>query len=220
MKKSIKVFLCVGLGLALVGGTIGFFALKKLRSAEYAYAQSLKARERGDGDSMLRWMSIAGQRGDVLAQLQLASGFEHGIFGGVKDEKLAADWYLKAAQAGHGVAQFNIATFYWKGRGIEKNQAEAIRWWGEASKNGVLNATNNLAVCYRDGLGIEKDPAKAKGLFIEAATKNFADAQYNLAVMYEREGNRNDALRWYEKAASRGHVLAKKRFESLTGAHL
>lgn len=220
MRKRTKILLFAALGLALVGGSVGLFALKKLRSAEYAYARSLKARERGDGDSMLRWMNIAGQRGCVLAQLQLASGFEHGVFGGIKDEKLAADWYLKAAQSGHGNAQFNIATLYWNGRGIEKNQAEAIRWWGEASKNGVLNATNNLAVCYRDGLGVEKDPVKAKGLFIEAATKNFADAQYNLAVMYEREDNREDALRWYEKAASRGHVLAKKRFEYLTGTHL
>lgn len=180
MKKRTKILILSVLipGLFVTAGT--FFTVKKIRSPEYAYAQSIEARERGDGDAMLRWLSVAGARGDVRAQMQLAVGFETGAFGGIKDEKIAAAWYEKAAKSGDPVAQFNYGTFCWTGRGnVPADREQAFEWWKKAAENGILNAKTNLGICYRDGLGTEKDTDKARNLFIEAAA---AIAHYAFAA--------------------------------------
>lgn len=220
MKRHTKVLiLSIGV-LAVIAGTGTFLFLKKIRSAEYAYEQSQTALKNKDGDAMLRWLHVAGTRGDVRAQLMLAAGFETGAFGGVKNEELAAAWYKKAAEAGNGVAQFNLGTFYWLGRGVPADKNEAIALWEKSAKNGTPNAANNLGICYRDGLGAEKDANKAREYFISAATKDFTEAQFNLGLLYETEDNRTRALYWYEKAAVLGNEKARKRFELLTDSHL
>lgn len=221
MKKRTKIFLLFGIGLALTATVGTLLFIKKIRSAEYAYEQSLQARERGDGDSMLRWMNVAGARGDIRAQLFLATGFETGAFGGIKDETLAAKWYEKASRAGNPVAQFNYGTFCWTGRGgIPEDRVQAVFWWEKAANGGIPNAKTNLGVCYRDGIAVEKNLNKARNLFIEAAAENHLQAQYQLGLLFESEGNRERALYWLEKAASAGHEKARKHFEQLTGTHL
>ncbi len=221
MKKATKILLLSGIAVCAAVGVGALLFVKKIRSAEYAYTQSLEARAKGDGDTMLRWLSVAGARGDVRAQLQLAVGFETGVFGGVKDEKIAAAWYEKAANAGNAVAQFNYGTFCWTGRGgVPVNREEAVAWWEKSSQNGILNAKTNLGICYRDGIGTAKDLDKARDLFIEAAAGNHREAQYQLGQLFESENNRERALYWLEKAASGGHEKAQKRFEQLTGTHL
>lgn len=221
MRKRTKIFLLFGVVFALIASVATLFFVKKIRSAEYAYEQGLQARACGDGDAMLRWMSIAGSRGDVRAQMFLATGFEIGAFGGIKDEKLAASWYETASRAGNPVAQFNYGTFCWTGRGgVPEDRTQAIFWWGKAATGGIPSAKTNLGVCFRDGLAVEKDLNKARNLFIEAAAENHLQAQYHLGLLFENEGNRKRALYWLEKAASAGHEQARKRFEELTGTHL
>lgn len=222
LKKRTKILIFSALALVLLCGAAGAWTVKKIRSAEYAYNRSLEARERGDGDAMLRWMSVAGARGDVRAQMFLATGFETGSFGGVTDLKLSAAWYKKAAEAGNGIAQFNYGTFCWLGRGdVPADREEAVKWWEKAAEAGVPNAKSNLGICYRDGLGgVAKDINRARDFFIEAATANHLEACYLLGELYERENNRERALHWLEKAATAGHAKAKALFERLTGTHL
>ena len=40
-----------------------------------------------------------------------------------------ADWYRKAAEAGHAQAQFNLGTMYREGHGVAQDDAEAFRWF-------------------------------------------------------------------------------------------
>ena len=137
MRKRTKIFLLFGVVFALIASVATLFFVKKIRSAEYAYEQGLQARACGDGDAMLRWMSIAGSRGDVRAQMFLATGFEIGAFGGIKDEKLAASWYETASRAGNPVAQFNYGTFCWTGRGgVPEDRTQAVLWWGKLQQAG------------------------------------------------------------------------------------
>ena len=206
LKKRTKILIFSALTLVLLGGAAGAWTVKKIRSAEYAYNRSLEARERGD----------------VRAQMFLATGFETGSFGGVTDLKLSAAWYKKAAEAGNGIAQFNYGTFCWLGRGdVPADREEAVKWWEKAAEAGVPNAKSNLGICYRDGLGgVAKDINRARDFFIEAATANHLEACYLLGELYERENNRERALHWLEKAATAGHAKAKALFERLTGTHL
>lgn len=220
MKKRTKILILLIGVIAVVAGTSSFLFIKRIRSAEYAYDRSREAIERGDSAAMLRWMNVAGSRGHIVAQLELAQCFEYGVFGDAKNDERAAFWYKKAADAGNGIAQFNLGTFRWLGRGGPEDKKEAIALWEKAAENGIPNAADNLGICYRDGLGVEKDPAKAKDYFIKAATKDYENAQFNLGLFYESEKNEERALYWYEKAASQGHDAAKRRFESITGTHL
>lgn len=221
MKKRTKAIIFSVLALVLIGGVSGAWVVKKLRSAEYAYNQGISALDRGDGDAHVRWMSVAGARGDVRAQMYLATSFETGALGGVTDLKSAAAWYKKAAESGNAVAQFNFGTFCWLGRGgVPADRAQAVEWWKRAAESGLPNAKSNLGICYRDGLEVKKDINCARELFIDAASANHREAQYLLGELYERENNRERALYWLEKAASAGHQKAKTHFERLTGTHL
>ena len=53
----------------------------------------------------------------------------------------------------------------------------------------------------------------------QLAEKGDANAQYNLGVMYENgqvvEQNDAEALRWYKKAAEKGHAYAKYMLDIL-----
>ena len=221
LKKRTRILLGGGALFVALCGIAAFLTVKKIRSAEYAYEKAIEARERGDGDTMLRWFSVAGSRGDVRAQMFLANGFEVGSFGGVKDEKIAADWYKKAAESGNAVAQFNYGTFCWLGRGdVPQDRKLAVEFWAKAAEGGLPNAKSNLGICYRDGIGVEKDLNRARELFIDAAAGNHLEAQYFLGELYEHENNRERALYWLEKAASAGHAKAKTLFERLAGTHL
>lgn len=221
MKKRTRVLILFVIGLiAVAAGTGSFLFIKRIRSAEYAYDRSREAFERGDAAAMLRWMNVDGSRGHIVAQLELAQSFEYGVFDGAKNDERAAFWYGKAADAGNGIAQFNLGTFRWLGRGGPEDRSQAVALWEKAAENGIPNAADNLGICYRDGLGVEKNPAKAKDYFIKAATKGYENAQFNLGLFYESEKNEERALYWYEKAAEQGHDAAKRRFESITGTHL
>lgn len=52
-----------------------------------------------------------------------------------KDEKEAARWWLKGAQAGDPIAMIDVAYTYREGRGNPQNYAEAMRWYTAASQH-------------------------------------------------------------------------------------
>jgi TPR repeat protein len=49
----------------------------------------------------------------------------------LKDTRVAAEWYSKAASQNHAGAQFNLATLYETGDGVTKSVSEARRWYTE-----------------------------------------------------------------------------------------
>lgn len=50
----------------------------------------------------------------------------------------------KAAEQGHGDAQNNLASFYYKGQGIEQSPEKAIAWFIVAAISGSEPAQGNL----------------------------------------------------------------------------
>ena len=52
----------------------------------------------------------------------------------------AAEWYLKAAQAGLGQARFNLGVLYAEGRGVARDPVEAWVWFGCAAAAGLPSA--------------------------------------------------------------------------------
>lgn len=59
------------------------------------------------------------------------------------------------------VAHFQLGTCYYKGEGVEQDNAKAFEWYGKAAEQGDARAQHDLGVCYYYGEGVEQDIAKA-----------------------------------------------------------
>ncbi len=66
--------------------------------------------------------------------------------------------------------------FYF-GRGVEKDDAEAVKWYRKAADQGYALAQYNLGVMYANGRGVVKDDAEAVKWYRKAAEQGNEDAE-------------------------------------------
>lgn len=94
----------------------------------------------------LKWLKKASEGGNSLAQAVLAFKYlsELNYEEGMK-------WLKKSASAGNDEAQVNLAEFYCKGEGVDKDYLEATKWYVEAAKNGNHKAQVWLCTFYESG---------------------------------------------------------------------
>lgn len=104
--------------------------------------------------------------------------------GVVKDEKQAAYWYEKAAEAGNPWAQKQIGYFYEAGIGVSADPQRAVHWYQLAAAAGLPGAKTNLGVAYLWGTGVPPDIQMALVLFREAAGKGDGAAATYLGNLY------------------------------------
>ncbi len=125
----------------------------------------------------------------------------------------------KAAESGDAQAASNLGYMYEYGKGMPKNQNEAIKWYKKASDGGIAEAQNNLGYIYANGKGVPKDLPQAVILYSKAAEKGLAEAQYNLGVMYTNElATQVDyvkAYMWANLAASKNNQNAVRMRDML-----
>lgn len=117
------------------------------------------------------------------------------------------------AEEGNAVAQTRIGYLYSNGKGVAKDEAQALQWYTKAAQQGNATAQYNLGLAYFNGEGIAKNPSQAAQWFRKAAEQGYALAQYNLGVLYQNGmGVSQDALQaaqWYRKAADQGDAEAQ-----------
>lgn len=94
------------------------------------------------------------------AAFMLGVMHEQGL-GVAKDDRRAADWYLRAARNGNASAQYNIAVFHQLGKGVERSDAAALRWHSAAAAQGHHKAQNNLGAIYFTGAGAARNLVEA-----------------------------------------------------------
>jgi TPR repeat protein len=94
-----------------------------------------EARKNADrhGAEILKWLQMAEKQEDVRAFAQLGRLYARGEIV-AKDERKAADYYTKAAQAGDWLSQHQLGEFYYAGRGVEKSRLMAYVWLNCALK--------------------------------------------------------------------------------------
>ena len=133
----------------------------------------------------------------VLAGCQLGFSEDQGI------EQLR-----KAAEDGHVEAQVRLGVKYDLGKGVPKNDSEAVKWYRKAAEQGHASAQFNLGVMYANGEGVPEDDQEAMRWYRKAAEQGNAPAQYNLGVKYAKgEGVPEDdrkAVKWFRLAAEQG----------------
>ncbi|ACE06259.1 hypothetical protein Aasi_0892 [Candidatus Amoebophilus asiaticus 5a2] len=125
----------------------------------------------------------------------------------------------KDADHGYIDAQYNVASMYENGKGVDQNYQKAIKWYTKAANKGHAEAQYNLGWIYQNSLGVDQDYQKARGWFEKAAIQRHAGAQYNLGCMYkDKLGVAQDyakAREWFEKAAVQGVADAQYKLGSL-----
>jgi hypothetical protein len=153
------------------------------------------------------YADIARARLDELKQQQPAAPQQQT---GVTSDDVEA--VRKAAEAGNALTMKDLGVMYAKGRGVAKDDVEAVRWYRRGAEAGNALGMYNLGVMYAEGRGVAKDDAEAVRWYRRGAEAGNALGMYNLGVMYaEGRGVAKDdveAVRWNRRAAEAGNAHA------------
>jgi len=115
------------------------------------------------------------------------------------------------AKSGDTKAQIGLAIRLRDGKGVTKDDAEALMWAHKAADAGNADAMDFVGFAYLRGAVVKRNPAIAIAYFKEAADES-AQAAFNLGQCYfGAQGTEQDcpkALEWWKKAAEKGNGRA------------
>jgi uncharacterized protein len=115
------------------------------------------------------------------------------------------------AAGGDAGAQLELAIRLRDGKGVAKDDAEAMKWAHKAADAGNADAMDFVGFAYLRGAVVKRNPAIAIAYF-KAAAEQSAQAAFNLGQCYfGAQGTEQDcarAIAWWKKAAARGHGRA------------
>ena len=205
-RESKDMKLSATLGLTAMLSAISFHAC-----GQQAIADGNRAFLAGDCATAVRLLDPAAKHASPEAQKIVGDMYALGRCK-PRDAQKSYELYLKAAEAGLPLAQYNIAVALDRGDGIQPNLAQAVMWYQRAANAGNAEAQSNLAVLYLTGRGVERNEFRGFQLTEAAAAQGYAPAQDNLARIY-REGigrtqNLQTAFEWQVKSAQKGHPQA------------
>jgi TPR repeat protein len=101
------------------------------------------------------------------------------------DVAQAAEYYERAAQAGHLEASVSLGVLYQEGRGVTQDLDRARTLYETAAEKNHPRALNNLGLLFVRGDGVAQDYDRAARLFERAVDLGLSTAMTNLGVMYE-----------------------------------
>jgi TPR repeat protein len=136
----------------------------------------------------------------------------------IKMTSKGIDHYLAEANNGDAAAQYELGMIYQEGRGVSKDNEEAIRWFRLAVDHDDF-AQYCLGVLRIIGIDTSEDRDETAKWYRLAAENGYALAQYNLGYSYESglglSRDHNEALKWYRLAAEKGSIDAENRIRIL-----
>ena len=102
---------------------------------------------------------------------------------------------------------------YHEGRGVTRDDAEAVKWLRKAAEHGNGAAQFDLGLMYNGGDGVTRDYAEAAKWFRMAAEQGHAGAQGWLGFAFgSGQGVTRDyaeAAKWVRKAAEQGEAIGQ-----------
>lgn len=181
-----KIFLCAGVATGLL----------------LVCSPSVAAQVEHDGyeQASLHQVRMDAEAGNGQAQFEM--GRRYYFIKTMKDDALARQWFLKAAQQGVRGAQYELATMYILGEGGSVDAAQAMIWYRKAAALGYVAANYDIGGMYLNGEGVPVDEAEAAKWLRIAADLGERRAQYHLALLY-RDG------RGVQKDAEQAILLLK-----------
>jgi TPR repeat protein len=132
---------------------------------------------------------------DAGIQYGLGLKFANGE-GAARSYEQAADWYRKAADQNHSLAQFNLGMMYACGQGMPQDDAQSVVWFNRAARLGDAGAQFKMGgSCHRASFGRRPDAGTARAVDLESKI---------------------EAYKWYRLAGAQGYQGAVTACESLT----
>lgn len=122
--------------------------------------------------------------GSAEASYRLGVIYGSGYKGVDVDEREAVYWLRRAADKGHGGAQYRLGIHYAHGRGVTLNAREAVAWWKQAAARNHPDALYHVGLAYVNGVGARKDILTAVDFYKRAALLGHGKAQLNLALIF------------------------------------
>jgi TPR repeat protein len=114
-------------------------------------------------------------KGDADAELKM--GLRHTSIGwGVKDDKIAVQWFEKAAHHGQIDAQYRYGLALLDGQGVVQDYKAAFYWLEKAALQGHAQAESALGAMYYAGVVINSDIERAYLWFNLAAAQGVESA--------------------------------------------
>jgi TPR repeat protein len=74
--------------------------------------------------------------------------------------------------------------YYFNGKGVKQDYAQAFGWWHKAAVQGFAAAQFNLGALYDGGQGVQQSHVEAAKWYRKAADRGHGGAQLNLSVSY------------------------------------
>jgi len=117
------------------------------------------------------------------------------------------------ANKGDAEAQYHVGMMHNNGIGTRQDPKQAFEWFQKSTASGDPLGAYKLG-CYYDGQGagiVTSDSNEALKYKLIAAKAGYALAQHDVAVLYDRQGNAEEALKWWKMAGDQGHPTALYR---------
>ncbi len=116
-----------------------------------------------------------------------------------KEAASALDAIKKAAEGGDAKAQFDLATRFDTGVGVDWSLEKAFEWFLKSAEGGNVTAAVQVAKRLDEGTGAQRDTEKSKPWWKKAAEAGNAEAQYQHARTFGSTG-RGGSIIWGEPA--------------------
>lgn len=125
----------------------------------------------------------------------------------------AALLYKRSADCGSTKGMYEYALRLLYGRGVKKNQAEAVRYLKIGASKGSLECCTKYGCCLASGTSPNRKEAQL--CFRKAADQGDDNAKYFLAQILLTDGHSEEGLRMLEDLSSRGHPRAMMKLGML-----
>lgn len=132
----------------------------------------------------LNWYRRTAEKGNAEAQHSFGQYYD---IVGSRVNNEAAKWYRKAAEQGFSDAQYQLGNCYADGKGVVKNEADAVKWYRKAAEQGNSFAQYSLGHCYANGIGIVKNEVLAYQWLLLDAWKSSVLTKNNILAMVEQK---------------------------------
>ena len=114
------------------------------------------------------------------------------------------------ANKGDAEAQYHVGMMHNNGIGTQQDPKQAFEWFQKSTASGDPLGAYKLG-CYYDGQFagvVTTDSSAALKYKLVAAKAGYALAQNDVAVLYHRQGNPEEALKWWKMAGDQGYPSA------------
>lgn len=118
------------------------------------------------------------------------------------------------AEAGNADAQARLAIAYFNGKGVAKDEREALKWVQKSADGGSALGQLNLGNMYLNGgCGLKQDPSEAFKWFTKSAAQSHRGGQCMMGESYlfgqGVKKNEQEAAKWFALAANAGSPRAQ-----------